>query len=45
MKNDLIDYSPLGKLFVLTAEHGWKLVIIYLIYKTFTSMDMITIVI
>jgi len=45
MKNNLIDYAPLGKLFVLTAEHGWELVIVYLIYKAFTSMDVITIVI
>ena len=45
MKNYLIDYSFFGKIAEVIAKHGWKLLIVYFIYKVFSSTDMITILI
>ncbi len=45
MRNYLIDFSFLGKLADIMAKHGWKLLIVYFIYKVFSSADMITILI
>ena len=45
MKNYLIDYAPLGKIFEMLADHGWKLLIVYFIIKLFISTEIVKIII
>ncbi len=45
MDNRLIDYSFSGKTAEIIAKHGWKFLVVYFVYKIFSSMDMITILI
>tara|TARA_B100001964_G_C14063401_1_gene522454 strand:+ start:391 stop:528 length:138 start_codon:yes stop_codon:yes gene_type:complete len=45
MKNYLIDYSVLGKLAELITKHGWKLLIVYFIFKIFISIEIVKIII
>ena len=45
MKNKWIDFSLFGKTVEIMAKHGWKFLIVYFVYKIFSSMDMITILI